>query len=88
MMTVPRLDHDLNVRIGRGEFDEVGRPGRTGEVFPNGRGGSAVFAVADVEFLELGDSARGHAWWREGLRCWMGRRFVGLEWEGCRGMFD
>ena len=60
MMAVPRLDHDLNLRIGRGEFDEVRGAGRTGEVFTNGRGGSAVFAVADVEFLKLGYSACGH----------------------------
>eukprot|EP00804_Cyclotella_cryptica_P013557 CCRYP_012920-RD/>CCRYP_012920-RD protein AED:0.40 eAED:0.52 QI:0/0/0.5/1/0/0/2/650/63 len=55
-MTVPRLDHDLNVGVGRGEFNEMRSAGWTGEVIAYGRGGSAVFAVADVEFLELGYS--------------------------------
>lgn len=35
--------------------------GWTGEVFAYGVGGAADFAVADVEFLELGDAACGHS---------------------------
>lgn len=50
-MSIPRFDYNLNVGVVRGKFDEVGGAGWTGEVVANGFGGTAVFAVADPEFL-------------------------------------
>ena len=57
MVAVARFDNDFYIRVFCGKVDEMG--GGL-EVVAEGGGGAAVFAVSDVEFLELLDSSCCH----------------------------
>mmetsp|Transcript_29259 Transcript_29259/g.44251 ORF Transcript_29259/g.44251 Transcript_29259/m.44251 type:complete len:227 (-) Transcript_29259:43-723(-) len=60
MVSVARLDDDLDGGVGGGEVDEVVGGGGFLEVGANGGGGAAVFAVPDAQFLELLDASCCH----------------------------
>ena len=62
MMSIAWFDDDLDRWVLRGEVDEVvaRRGWRLLQVVTNGAGGSAVFAVADAQLLELLDTSCGH----------------------------